>query len=74
MMGFGFGFGFLGMVLFWGAFLLLLIGGAVVLFRQINRSDLPSSSSTARRLLDERLARGEIGPEEYDRIRLQIER
>lgn len=76
MMGYGFSFGFWGMILFWGAFLALLIGGAIVLFRQTARpSPSPRTSGpTARQILDQRLARGEIDQDEYNAIRAQIEK
>jgi uncharacterized membrane protein len=68
------GFGFLGMFLFWGALLALLIGGAALLLRQMAGTRLPSQQqeTTARQILDERLARGEITQEEYEAIRAQI--
>jgi len=70
------GFGFLGMFLFWGAILALLAGGGALLFRQTTGSK-PSSDpqrTTARQLLDQRFARGEISGDEYDIIRAHIER
>lgn len=70
------GFGFLGMLLLWGAILALLAGSGVLLFRQAtgSRSGTDRQSLTARQLLDERFARGEIDAEEYDAVRTQIER
>jgi putative membrane protein len=55
-----------GMIVFWG----LLIWGVYALIRSANRRP-PSSASggEARHILDERLARGEIDPGEYDRLR-----
>ena len=69
------GFGFLGMLLFWGV-LLLLVGGAILVLRQTAgvRSPGEERRSTARQILDERLARGEISREEYDAVRAQLER
>ena len=69
------GFGFLGMLLFWGV-LLLLVGGAILVLRQTAgvRSPGEERQSTARQILDERLARGEISREEYDAVRAQLER
>lgn len=69
------GFGFLGMIVLWGAFLALLIGGGVLLFRQTGQSAVARGPAVpaARRILDERLARGEIDPEEYSALRTQIE-
>ena len=70
------GFGFFGMVLFWGALFAFLVGGAVLVPRQTTGIRLPvrQRRPTARQVLDERFARGEISREEYDAIRAQIER
>ena len=69
------GFGFLGTLVFGVVLLALLIGGLVPVLRQIG--DTPSSEGQhppiARQVLDERFARGEIGSEEYEMIRAQIE-
>ena len=67
------GFGFLGMLLFWGLFLALIVGGVVFLSRQIGGSGA-SRDATALRILDERLARGEISREEYETIRAALQR
>jgi putative membrane protein len=70
------GFGFLGMLLFWGVLLALLAGGVVWVFRQTT-SARPTDMQgrlTARQVLDERFARGEISSDEYETIRAQIER
>jgi len=67
------GFGFLGMLLFWGLFLALIVGGVAILARQ--KSDSGSApDTTALRILDERLARGEISREEYETIRAALQR
>jgi len=58
-----------GMTVFWG----LLIWGTYVMIRSANRR--PGSNEhadDARRILDERLARGEIDAEEYRRLRDMI--
>ena len=71
----GMGFGFLGMLLFWGVLLALVVGGAVLVFRQVaGGRSLVGQGLTARHVLDERLARGEISRDEYETIRAQIER
>jgi putative membrane protein len=67
------------MLLFWG----LIIAGIVALIRVINRPSSPPSApttppwqgevSSARRILDERYARGEIDEQEYQRRRAQLE-
>jgi putative membrane protein len=70
------GFGFLGMLLFWAVLLVFLVGGAILVFRQATGTRLPGGQRqpTARQVLDERFARGEISLEEYEAIRTQIER
>ncbi|HHS97004.1 MAG TPA: hypothetical protein ENK08_03770 [Chloroflexi bacterium] len=70
------GFGFWGMLLFWGLFLALVVGGLVFLLRQATgtRSPTGRGDGAALRILDERFARGEIGREEYERIRAVLER
>ena len=70
----GMGFGFLGMLLFWGILLVALVGGAVLVFRQITgaRPSDGQHKPTARQVLDERLARGEIDQEEYEVIHARI--
>lgn len=69
------GFGVLGMLLFWGLLFALFVGGAGLLSRQTARVRATSGPRrpTARRILDERLARGEISHEEYEVIRTRIE-
>ena len=69
------GFGFLGMFLFWGVLLALVVGGAVLAFRQTTGARPPGGQRqpTARQVLDERFARGEVSREEYEAIRAQIE-
>jgi putative membrane protein len=66
--GFGFGIPGLGMVLFWGAIIVLVIV-LVRLFSQPNpgaRGEQQRQKS-AREILDERYARGEIDQEEYEK-------
>jgi uncharacterized membrane protein len=69
------GFGFLGMFLLWGALFALLAGGAALIFRQATNTQTSDGKDqpTARQILDERLALGEISREEYDTIRARIE-
>ena len=66
--------GWLGMSLLMLAFWALLIGGAVAIVRALRRDDQPRSAeprrvsapaASARDILDERFARGEIDAEEY---------
>ena len=70
----GMGFGFLGMLLFWGVLLILVVGGAVLVFRQTaeGRPLSGQRQPTARQVLDKRLARGEIDQEEYEAILARI--
>jgi len=68
MMGSGFGFGFpgLGMILVW----VLIIGLVVVLVRAfVGGSFSSGDSKSARQILDERFARGEIDQREYEEKR-----
>jgi putative membrane protein len=67
MMGGGFGFGFpgLGMVLFWG----LIIVAVVLIARAFYGTHERGSQKSAREILDERYARGEIGRDEYEEQR-----
>lgn len=54
------------MIAFWGA----LIWAAYAVITNLTRKPgTPDSGSDARSILDQRLARGEISPEEYQRLR-----
>lgn len=67
------GFGFVGMLLFWGVLLALLVGGVILLLRQTpGARSTGEQRPTARQILDERLARWEISPEEYAAIRVRL--
>ena len=56
----------IGMLVFWG----LLIWGAYALITNLTRKPDPSDSGgDAQQILDQRLARGEISSEEYQRLR-----
>jgi putative membrane protein len=63
MMGNGFGLGLpgLGMILVWGAIILLLVW----LVRAFSRTS-DGKEKSARKILDERYARGEIDRQEYE--------
>ena len=69
------GFGFLLLLLVGGVLVAVLLGGAGLVSRKEgnDRWTFGHRQPTARQVLDERLARGEIGPEEYEKIRAQIE-
>ena len=61
----GYGFGWFGWV-FMMAWWVLLVLGVIWLVRAVSdRSDRDATSS-ARRILDERFASGELSPEEYE--------
>lgn len=60
------GLGWIGMIVFWG----LLIWGAYALITNATRqSPSKDHGDDPRRILDQRLARGEIDAEEYQRLR-----
>jgi putative membrane protein len=63
MMGSGFGFGIpgLGMIIFWGLIILLVVW----LARSVS-GERPSERKSARQILDERYANGEIDRQEYE--------
>ena len=62
--------GAFGMVVFWG----LIIGGVwYLLSGSVRQMGPPAPDRDAKRILDERLARGEIGPDEYRHLRDLIE-
>lgn len=65
MMAGSFGIPGLGMLFFWGVLILL----AVVLIKGVSRNSEPLRNKTARELLDERFARGEIDQREYQQKR-----
>lgn len=71
----GMGFGFLGMLLFWGVLIALVVGGGVLVFRQATGARLSGGQDrpTADQVLDGRLARGEIDAQEYEAIRARLE-
>ena len=75
MMGMGFGLGILGMLLFWGILIALVVGGGALIFRQATTARPLGGphQPTARQVLDERLARGEIDAEEHEAIRARLE-
>jgi putative membrane protein len=54
-----------GMIAFWA----LLIWAVYALVKGIARRPEPPGGDDARSILDQRLARGEISPEEYQRLR-----
>ena len=71
MMGYGFGFGWIFMLLFW----VFVIAGTVWLVLTVTRSQSrpPGEGDVAFRILQERLARGEIDIEEFRARRAALE-
>ena len=69
------GFGFLGLLILGGALLALLGIGAGLISRQASGTRSPGGpgQSTVRQTLDERLARGDLNRDEYDRVLARIE-
>jgi putative membrane protein len=70
-MGYGFGFGGILMLAFW----VFVIAGIVWLVLTLSRSQAPvgDGRSTALRILEERLARGEIDADEFKTRRALID-
>ena len=70
------GFGFLLLLLVGGGLLAALLGGLGLLSRKggTGRWLGGQRQPTARQVLDERFARGEISAEEYETVRAQLER
>lgn len=71
MMGYGFGFGGILMLAFW----VFVIAGVVWLVLTLSRLQAPvgDGRSTALRILEERLARGEIDADEFKTRRALID-
>lgn len=69
------GFGLVGMLLFWGALVMLLVGGGALALWQATGTHSPGGrrQATARQILSERLARRELTQEEYEAIRARTE-
>ena len=68
----GFGFGFIFMILFWG----LIIFAIVAIVKWISGTSANTGApptKTARKILDERYARGDIDKEEYEQKKRDID-
>jgi len=70
----GFGFGFIFMILFWS----LIILGIIAIVKWLmgtsaSSGTTPPAPRTARQILDERYARGEIDKEEYEQKKRELE-
>ena len=59
----------LGMIAFWALLIWLIYTLVSAAVRRPDTGERGTPPGDARRILDERLARGEIGPEEYQRLR-----
>lgn len=70
--GMGWGFGGLFMILFWVAVIAAIVAVARWWFGGLSRDDLPPGQS-ALDVLKERYARGEIGKEEFERKKRDLE-
>ena len=70
MMGNGFGFGFgipgLGMILVWGLIILLIVWVVRLFAAGKGETENGRTEQSARQILDERFARGEVDREEYE--------
>lgn len=71
--GWGMGFGFIFMILFW----VLVAAGIVAVIRWAlrlsNEGDRPPRERTPLEIARERYARGEIGRDEYERLKRDLE-
>ena len=78
MMGFGMGFGIISlllMLLFWGGLILggvWLVKTVFVSDQQTHSGNTISRQASAREILDQRYARGEINREEYEQIKADL--
>ena len=67
-----------GLMVLWTLLFIMLVVGVVWAIASFMRRDEPvaggGSARSGREILDERLARGEIDPDEYDRLRDKLDR
>jgi putative membrane protein len=71
------GFGLIWMLLFWGGLILLAVWLIAALFPTSPpppSANAPDTPTTARDILDQRYARGELSREQYDEMRQTIGR
>ena len=72
----GLGFGFIWILLFWIGLIVLAVWLIKMLFPQAPQTSpdsRDSASTTAREILDQRYAQGELSPEQYQEMRQTIE-
>jgi putative membrane protein len=67
MSGWGYGLMTVGLILFWGAVIFVLVALVRYLSRNGQRTTSPPSQQTPEQMLAERFARGEIAEDEYQR-------
>ena len=69
------GIGLIWMLIFWGGIILLAVWLISLLFPNDSHSppDYPRTSPSAREVLDQRFARGELSPEQYREMRQTLE-
>lgn len=77
MTGFGMGFSYFGlflMVLFWGGLIALAVLAVRTLFHSSSHDrNFPSTANpTAREILDQRYAKGEITRQDYERMKADL--
>jgi putative membrane protein len=67
-----------GLMVLWTMLFIVLVVGVIWAVTSFARRDQPAAGDGSRRsgreILDERLARGEIDPDEYDRLRERLDR
>ena len=67
-----------GLMVFWiilaSVFVVAVVWAITSVARREPRTGVDGSPRSGREILDERLARGEIDPDEYDRLRARLER
>ena len=68
-----FGLGWIFMIVFWGALILAVAALVKWLFTPASRLPPPPAAPSARDILDQRYARGELSREQYEQMRQDIE-
>ena len=70
------GIGLIWMLLFWGGVILLAVWLISLLFPNVSQTppNQPRASTSARDILDQRFARGELSAEQYREMRQTLEK